>query len=99
MREPKILLLDEPSKGVDVATRHEIYRFIVDLAKVGVSVIVVSSELEEVLGLSDRVLVMTEGRIIDKFDRGDGEEARVLRSISSALTRKHQRSCHTDSLQ
>lgn len=85
MRGPKILLLDDPSKGVDVATRHEIYRLIVNLAKSGVAVIVVSSELEEVLGLADRILVMAEGRVIDEFMRGEGDEARVLRSISSVL--------------
>lgn len=88
MREPRILLLDDPSKGVDVATRHEIYRLVVDLAERGVAVIVVSSELEEVLGLADRILVMAEGRMVDEFKRGDGDEARVLRSISSTLSWK-----------
>lgn len=79
MRNPKILLLDEPSKGVDAATRHEIYRLIVDLAEQGVGIILVSSELEEVLGLADRVLVMAEGRILDEFHRGEGDEGRILR--------------------
>jgi len=84
LREPRILLLDEPTKGVDAATRHEIYRLIVDLADNGVGVILVSSELEEVLGVADRVLVIAEGRFVDEFPRGQGDEERVLRSISAA---------------
>jgi ribose transport system ATP-binding protein len=87
MNRPKVLLLDEPTKGVDVATRHEIYRLIVDLAKGGVGLLVVSSELEEVLGLADRCLVMAEGRLVDAFNRGEGDEERVLRSIAIAETR------------
>ncbi|MBB5752189.1 sugar ABC transporter ATP-binding protein [Prosthecomicrobium pneumaticum] len=84
MRQPKILLLDEPTKGVDVGTRSEIYRLIVDLAETGVGLIVVSSELEEVIGLADRCLVMADGRFVDAFERGAGSEERVLRSIAAA---------------
>jgi ribose transport system ATP-binding protein len=84
MRVPRILLLDEPTKGVDAATRHEIYRLLVDLADCGVGVILVSSELDEVLGLADRVLVMAEGRIVDEFKRGEGDETRIVRSVSLA---------------
>jgi len=84
MRNPRILLLDEPTKGVDATTRHEIYRLTLDLAERGVGVILISSELEEVLGLADRVLVMADGRRVDEFQRGEGDEERVLRSISSA---------------
>jgi len=84
MRNPTILLLDEPTKGVDAATRHEIYRLIVDLAERDVAVILVSSELSEVLGLADRVVVMTDGRIVDEFHRDEGGEERVLRSIALA---------------
>ncbi len=83
MRKPRVLLLDDPTKGVDVATRHEIYRLIVDLAESGVAIVVVSSELEEVLGLADRVLVMADGRIVDEFDRGQGDEARILDAIAA----------------
>ncbi|MDQ3558709.1 MAG: sugar ABC transporter ATP-binding protein [Pseudomonadota bacterium] len=88
MRDPKILLLDEPTKGVDVGTRHEIYRLIVDLADRGVGLIVVSSELEEVIGLCDRCLILAEGRIVDEFTRGEGSEERVLRSIAAAQARR-----------
>lgn len=84
MRAPKVLLLDEPTKGVDAATRQEIYRLVVELANKGVALIVVSSELEEVLGLCDRCLTIADGRIVDEFKRGEGGEDRVLRVVAAA---------------
>jgi len=87
MNRPKVLLLDEPTKGVDVATRQEIYRLVVDLANDGVGLLIVSSELEEVIGLSDRVLVIADGRIVDEFNRGEAGEERALRAIAAAEIR------------
>src|ERR1700736_2830112 len=84
MNAPKILLLDEPTKGVDVGTRHEIYRLIVELAGKGVGLVVVSSELEEVIGLCDRCLVLADGRLVDEFVKADASEERVLRAIAAA---------------
>jgi ribose transport system ATP-binding protein/D-xylose transport system ATP-binding protein len=84
MRAPKVLLLDEPTKGVDAATRQEIYRLVVELANKGVALVVVSSELEEVLGLCDRCLTIADGRIVDQFRRGEGGEDRVLRAVAAA---------------
>lgn len=81
---PKILLLDEPTKGVDVSAREEIYRLIATLAGRGVGVIVVSSDLNEVLGLADRCVVMAEGRFIDELARGQGTESSVLHAIARA---------------
>ncbi len=60
---PQILILDEPTRGIDIGARFEIYKLINQLVRQGIAVIVISSELPEVLGLSDRVLVMHEGRI------------------------------------
>jgi ABC-type sugar transport system ATPase subunit len=94
MRNPKVLLLDEPSKGVDVATRQEIYRLIVELADSGAGLIVVSSELEEVLGLTDRCLVMAGGRIIDEFHRGEATEERVLHAIAATREPDAQSAFH-----
>ena len=88
MNRPKVLLLDEPTKGVDVGTRSEIYRLIVDLADHGVGLIVVSSELEEVIGLCDRNLVIDDGRIVDEMAKADATEERVLRSIAAAQAEK-----------
>jgi ribose transport system ATP-binding protein len=61
--KPKVLILDEPTRGVDIGAKSEIYRLIDSLARNGVGVIVISSELPEVVGICDRVLVMREGRL------------------------------------
>jgi ribose transport system ATP-binding protein len=79
---PQVLLLDEPTKGVDVGTRQQIYQQISELSMQGIGVIVVSSELDELLGLSDRVLVLSSGEIVDEFLRGEGDEERILRSAT-----------------
>jgi len=84
MSGPRVLLLDEPTKGVDASTRHEIYRLIVDLAEKGVALVVVASELEEIIGIADRCLVVADGRIVDEFNRGEGSEDRVLRAVAAA---------------
>ncbi|MBF3332667.1 ATP-binding cassette domain-containing protein, partial [Leptospira borgpetersenii serovar Ballum] len=60
---PRILILDEPTRGIDIGAKYEIYKLIHQLVQQGIAVIVISSELPEVLGLSDRVLVMHEGRL------------------------------------
>jgi ribose transport system ATP-binding protein len=62
--KPRILILDEPTRGVDIGAKSEIYRLIDELARRGVGTIVISSELPEVVGICDRVLVMREGRIV-----------------------------------
>ncbi len=78
LRECRVLLLDEPTRGVDVGARSEIYTLIRTLADSGVAVVVVSSEVEEVLGLSDRVLVVREGHIVHEGPATEIDEARVL---------------------
>ncbi|GAA3088509.1 sugar ABC transporter ATP-binding protein [Streptomyces roseofulvus] len=77
-RRPKLLILDEPTRGIDVGAKAEIYRIIADLAADGVAVLVISSELPELLGLSDRVVVMQGGRITGALDRADATEEAVL---------------------
>jgi ABC-type sugar transport system ATPase subunit len=76
--EPKVLLLDEPTRGIDVNAKREIYAFIDDLAQRGLGLIVVSSELPEVLALADRVMVMCEGRKTAEFSRAEATPERVL---------------------
>lgn len=68
MTEPKVLILDEPTRGIDIGAKTEIYQLINQMAAEGIAVIVISSELPEVLGLSDRVYVMREGEISGEFD-------------------------------
>ena len=78
MRDCRVLLLDEPTRGVDVGARSEIYQLIRSLADRGVAVVVVSSEIEEVLGLSDRVLVVREGVVVHESAATAIDEATVL---------------------
>ena len=67
LTRPKILILDEPTRGVDVGAKYEIYKLMFELVKQGMSIIMVSSELAEVLGISDRVLVIGEGKLRGNF--------------------------------
>lgn len=78
LRECRVLLLDEPTRGVDVGARAEIYALVRSLADSGVAVVVVSSEVEEVLGLADRVLVVREGRVVHEGPASEIDESRVL---------------------
>ncbi|WP_138498083.1 sugar ABC transporter ATP-binding protein [Nostoc sp. PA-18-2419] len=72
--KPRILMLDEPTRGVDIGAKSEIYRIISELAAQGVAILMVSSELPEVVGLSDRVLVMREGRLVGELDGSPEKE-------------------------
>ena len=74
LRSPRALLIDEPTRGVDVAAKAQIHQLIVDLAAKGMAVVCVSSEIEELLGLSHRVLVMRHGRVVGDFPRGTRRE-------------------------
>jgi ribose transport system ATP-binding protein len=78
VRDCRVLLLDEPTRGVDVGARAELYRLIHELAADGVAVVLVSSEMPEVLGLSDRVLVLREGHVVMEAPAGELSEAAVL---------------------
>ncbi|USX54740.1 sugar ABC transporter ATP-binding protein [Lentzea sp. HUAS12] len=78
LRECRVLLLDEPTRGVDVGARSEIYELVRALADSGVAVVVVSSDVEEVLGLADRVLVVREGRVVHDGPADEIDESRVL---------------------
>jgi ribose transport system ATP-binding protein len=78
LRECRVLLLDEPTRGVDVGARTEIYALVRTLADSGVAVVVVSSEVEEVLGLADRVLVVREGRVVHEGPAAEIDESQVL---------------------
>jgi len=74
---PKLLILDEPTRGIDVGAKAEIHRLMSQLAREGVAILMISSELPEVLGMSDRVLVMREGRLVAEFDRADATSEAV----------------------
>jgi ribose transport system ATP-binding protein len=74
---PSLLILDEPTRGIDVGARAEIYRHVAELAKEGIAVVVVSSDMEEVIGLCDRVLVMRERRLAGELGPGEITQARI----------------------
>jgi len=76
--ECRILLADEPTRGVDVGAKREIYQLLADLAARGVAIVMVSSELPEILGLSDRIVVMREGWVMATLDRVDATEERIM---------------------
>ncbi|MBE7201708.1 MAG: sugar ABC transporter ATP-binding protein, partial [Parafilimonas terrae] len=78
LTNPRILILDEPTRGIDVGAKAEIHRLITRLAGQGVAVIMISSELPEVLGMSDRVLVMHEGRMTGILDRAEADQVKVM---------------------
>lgn len=76
--ELKVLILDEPTKGVDVGAKYSIYEIINELAKSGYAIIMVSSEMPEVFGIADRIVVMKSGRVTAQFDTGDATQEKVL---------------------
>lgn len=78
LTEPKILILDEPTRGIDVGAKSEIHRLITQLAGQGVAVLMISSELPEVLGMSDRIMVMHEGHVSGFLDRAEADQVRVM---------------------
>ena len=82
MTHPRLLILDEPTRGIDVGAKAEIYRLISFLASEGMAVIMISSELPEVLGMSDRVMVMHEGEQMGTLDRSEATQERVMQLAS-----------------
>jgi methyl-galactoside transport system ATP-binding protein len=79
LTEPEILILDEPTRGIDVSAKYEIYTTILGLAKQGKSIIMISSEMPELLGISDRIMVMCEGRATGFLDRSDATQEEIMR--------------------
>ncbi|MFI9387279.1 sugar ABC transporter ATP-binding protein [Kutzneria sp. NPDC052558] len=77
-RQPRVLIVDEPTRGIDVGTKAEVHRLLSELAGQGVAVLMISSELPEVLGMADRVLVVREGRVVGEFDRAEADEERIV---------------------
>ena len=86
--KPQLLLLDEPTRGVDVGAKAEIYKIINQLASSGLAIVVVSSEMTELLGLSDRLLVMHEGRVSGELSMGEASEETIMKLAISNETSK-----------
>ena len=80
--DPKIIIIDEPTRGIDVGTKQQIYQFIAVLAREGYSIIVVSSEMPEVIGLCARVAVMREGALVEILEGSDVNESQIMRAAA-----------------
>jgi rhamnose transport system ATP-binding protein len=79
--QPRLLIMDEPTRGIDVGAKAEIHRLMSELAAAGLAVLMISSELPEVLGMSDRILVMREGRIVAEFARGEAGQEVIAKAM------------------
>ncbi len=79
---PKVLIVDEPTRGIDVGTKAEVHRLLSTLAAEGLAVLMISSELPEVLGMADRVLVVREGRIAAELSRAEATPEVVMRAAT-----------------
>jgi ABC-type sugar transport system ATPase subunit len=80
--KPKVLIVDEPTRGIDVGAKREIHFLLRNLAESGVGIVMISSELPEVLGMSDRILVMREGAIVAELKSNEASEEKIIRSAS-----------------
>ena len=79
LEKPKVLILDEPTRGIDVMTKAEIHKYVIELAKEGVAVIVISSDLPEVMELSDNIITLYKGQVTARFDRETVTEKEILK--------------------
>jgi len=78
MTDPSIIIIDEPTRGIDIGTKEQIYKFIAALAAQGRSIIVVSSEMQELIGICDRIMVMRSGRIVGAVTSEDMNESEIV---------------------
>jgi ABC-type sugar transport system ATPase subunit len=85
LTEPKVLLLDEPTRGIDVAAKADIYALLKELTAAGLAILLITSELPELLALSDRVLVLHRGRIVAELDRGQATQERIMHAALGAV--------------
>lgn len=87
-RQPSLLIIDEPTRGIDVGTKAEVHRILDELAAEGMAVLMISSELPEVLGVADRILVLHEGRLAAEIARGEATEAGIMRAATGQLAKQ-----------
>ena len=85
--KPRILIMDEPTKGIDVATKATVHNFVSELAKKGIAIILISSELPEVLGMSNNIIVMHEGIITAKFTREEANSGKIIRAAIGSISK------------
>lgn len=86
--EPDILILDEPTRGIDVGAKYEIYTIIHQLAEEGKAILMISSELPEILGMCDRIYVMSEGRITGEVNRDEATQEKLMKLMTKTTVRR-----------
>jgi rhamnose transport system ATP-binding protein len=89
LAQPRILILDEPTRGIDVGTKAAVHQLMSTLASQGLAILMISSELPEILGMSDRVLVMCEGRVTGEFTRAEATQEKIM-AAATARTLRHE---------
>ncbi len=94
--KPRILLLDEPTRGIDVGTKAEVHRLISALAGEGLAILLISSELPEVLGMSDRVIVMREGHLTREFGRDEATQENIMRAATENVRDRREEELRVD---
>jgi ribose transport system ATP-binding protein len=85
--EPELIILDEPTRGIDVGAKHEVYRLVNALIESGKTILMISSEMEELMGLSDRIVVLSEGRVAGVVNKADFSQELIMRYASNAAGR------------
>jgi inositol transport system ATP-binding protein len=88
LNDPEIIILDEPTRGVDIGAKAEIYKIIVQLAEAGKTIVMISSELEEIMGLCDRVIVLSHGKITAEFERDAFDQEAIIKAAMGNATTK-----------
>jgi len=83
--KPRVLIMDEPTRGIDVGAKAEIHRLMSELAQQGMAILMISSELPEILGMSDRILVMRKGAVVAEFARRDATQEKIVRAMMTEL--------------
>jgi ABC-type sugar transport system ATPase subunit len=81
LRDIKVLIMDEPTRGIDVGAKYEIYKIMTKLSEQGISIIMISSELSEVIGMSHRILVMGDGKLLAEMNRGEAVQEKIMQAI------------------
>jgi rhamnose transport system ATP-binding protein len=84
-RKPSLLIVDEPTRGIDIGTKTEVHHLLRELAAQGIAVLMISSELPEVLRVADRILVMREGRLVSELSRDEATEERIVAAAAGQL--------------
>jgi len=92
MANPKILLMDEPTKGIDIGAKNEIYKLMLEMVEKGISIVMISSELPELLAMCDRFVVLAEGRVADEFTKAEASEHRVMLAATRVRPQSLERS-------